>query len=212
MFPAATLPDAKAKEISQALHEHRYLQNVSYSRDSMPSAVAIKHYYVQLKESRSDLDFDEVGLGVFSQNNEDGILLFIFAVIGMASKRCVEIGCDLTGSTVGIPEGNSINLIANFGFDGLIVDIDATKIGAIRHYFSQSLTTKHFHVPVQAGSSALYYSPTLLAQKVTPENVNDILETAGFAGDIDLLSIDVDGADLSIWESVAVISPRVVIV
>lgn len=211
MFPPAVLPKSTINDISQSLHEHRYLQNQSYSRDCLPSAISIKQYYVQLKESKSNLDFDEVGVSVFSQNNEDGILLFIFSVIGMYSKRCIEIGCDLTGSTIGVPEGNSINLIANFNYDGLIIDIDPAKIGAIRHYFSQSLTTKHFHRPEHQEMPASYYSPVLVAQQVTSENVNDIFVAAGFTGDIDLLSIDVDGADLSIWKSVSVIKPRVVV-
>ena len=212
MFPAATLPDTTGKELSQALVESRYLQNPSYSRDSLPSAVAVKQYYLQLKESRSALDFDEVGVSVFSQNNEDGILLFIFAVIGMASKRSIEIGCDLTGSTIGIPEGNSVNLIMNFGFDGLIIDIDPGKTGPLRHYFSQALATKHFHAPARDGVSASYYTPALVAHEVTPGNVDELVRGAGFLGDIDLLSIDVDGADLAIWRAVTAVTPRVVII
>jgi hypothetical protein len=47
---------------------------------------------------------------------------------------------------------------------------------------------------------------------VTRDNVNGLIEKVGIAGDIDLLSIDVDGMDYWIWDAVAVISPRVVII
>lgn len=31
------------------------------------------------------------GLGVFSQNDEDGLLLFIYWIIGFTSKACIDL-------------------------------------------------------------------------------------------------------------------------
>jgi hypothetical protein len=198
--------------MSRITTESRYLQNQSYSRDFLPHALNVKQYYLNLKQMRDNVDFEEIGVSIFSQNNEDGILLYLVSQIGMASKRSIEVGCDLTGSTVGIPEGNSINLIVNFGFDGLIIDIDKSKTDAIRHFFAQCLSTKHFHRPATDKNPASYYSPALECQKVTAENINNIFETAGFVGEIDLLSIDTDGADVKMWQAVDVVTPRVVMV
>jgi hypothetical protein len=52
---------------------------------------------------------------------------------------------------------------------------------------------------------------TSLASWVTRENVNDLISTAGLTGEIDLLSVDVDGVDYWLWDAVDVVSPRVVI-
>jgi hypothetical protein len=194
------------------IFEHRRQQNRSFSRDNLPSAVAVKQYYLQLRASSGPLDFDEVGLSVFSQNNEDGILMYIFSIIGMKSRRCIEIGCDLSASTVGIPEGNTINLICNFGFDGLVVDIDPAKTGAIRHFFARHLSTMHYHSPATPNRPAGYFSPVLVTQEVTTDNINATFEDAGFSGEVDLLSIDVDGADVAMWRAVDVVSPRVIMI
>lgn len=203
---------AQMTHLLEGLFEHRRLQNRAFSRDNLPSALAVKQYYLQLKASTQVFDFDEIGLSVFSQNNEDGILMYIFSRIGMKSKRCIEIGCDLSHSTVGIPEGNTVNLITNFAFDGLIVDIDPAKIAAIRHFFAQSLSTKHLHAPANLGAPARYFSPALVDREVTVDNINAVFGDAGFAGEIDLLSIDVDGADILMWEAIDIVSPRVVMI
>lgn len=205
--------DDPSKELMQKLMlEQRYLQNQLYSRDQMATSITVKQYYLQLKHLNGVHDFDEIGASIFSQNNEDGILLSIFSKIGMPLKRSIEIGCDLTGSTIGVPEGNSINLIVNFSFDGLIIDIDADKISAIRHFFSQALNTKHLHSPKGGYSSEVYFSPRLLPLEVSRNNVNDLILSSNFFGEIDLLSIDVDGDDVAIWKSITVASPRVVVV
>ena len=47
-------------------------------------------------------------------------------------------------------------------------------------------------------------------QRVTREGVNGLLETYGFTGELDLLSIDIDGMDYWVWEAVTACSPRVV--
>jgi hypothetical protein len=198
--------------ISKVAVESRYLQNQAYSRDFLPHALSVKQYYLQLKQISNGVDFEEIGLSIFSQNNEDGILLYLFSQIGMTSKRSIEIGCDLTGSTVGIPEGNSINLIVNFGFDGLIVDIDKSKTDAIRHFFAQCLSTKHFHRPASDTRPAGNYSPGIECRQVSADNINDIFAKAGFVGEVDLLSIDTDGADVKMWQSVDVVTPRIVMV
>lgn len=47
---------------------------------------------------------------------------------------------------------------------------------------------------------------------ITRENVNEIVERAGFSGSIDLLSLDLDGNDYWIWEALTVVNPRVVVI
>ena len=46
---------------------------------------------------------------------------------------------------------------------------------------------------------------------ITKENINSLFSDADFTGEIDLLSIDIDGNDLYVWEAINVVNPRVVI-
>ena len=47
---------------------------------------------------------------------------------------------------------------------------------------------------------------------VTPATVNDVVASAGFSGEIDFLSIDIDGNDYWVWEALTVVEPRVVVI
>lgn len=58
--------------------------------------------------------FEDTGFSVYSQNDEDGLLLYIFSLIGSTNKMCVDVGA---GSPYG---GNTANLILNWGWGGAI--------------------------------------------------------------------------------------------
>jgi hypothetical protein len=47
---------------------------------------------------------------------------------------------------------------------------------------------------------------------VTAENINELLSRAGFTGEIDLLSIDIDFNDYWVWKAVEAARPRVVVI
>jgi len=47
---------------------------------------------------------------------------------------------------------------------------------------------------------------------VNRENVNQLIESAGFKGEIGLLSIDIDGNDYWVWDAISVVDPKVVII
>lgn len=119
-----------------------------------------------------------------SQNEEDGLLLALFKRIGVTDRRCVEIGCGLNG-------GNSGFLVQECGWHGLMVDASRAKISAIKTRFAGHAVNTE-------------------TCRVTRENVNGLLERHGFTGEIDLLSLDIDGNDFWVWEAIAACTPRVV--
>ncbi len=118
----------------------------------------------------------DTGFRVFSQFEEDGLLLFIFSVIGMDNKIFVEIGSD-----DGI-NSNSANLFFNFGWHGLFIDGNSKSIKRGQKFYN-----KYPHT--------WFYNPTFLCAKVYKENVNELIENAGYKGEIGFLSIDIDGFD-----------------
>lgn len=135
----------------------------------------------------------ETGFRVFSQFEEDGKLLFIFSVIGMTNKSFVEIGSD-----DGV-NSNSANLYFNFGWHGLFIDGNKNSINRGKKFFS-----KYPH--------PWYYKPKFICAKVTRENINDLISSSGYNGEIGLLSIDIDGNDYWIWDAITTIDPQVVII
>jgi hypothetical protein len=63
--------------------------------------------------------FQDVGFKAYSQVDDDGVLLYIFSLIGTSDKRCVEICAGM-----GI-EWNTANMIINYFRTRLLIDGDA---------------------------------------------------------------------------------------
>jgi len=149
--------------------------------------------YQELLRQNSPLPkFEDVEFRAFSQNGEDGILLYIFSLIGTTNKRLVDIGC---GSGI---ISNSANLIINHGWTGLLIDGNEDNIRLGREFYSKCPDTR-------------VWPPTLLHAWVTKDNINSLLSAYSFEGEIDLLSLDIDGIDYWIWQAIELISPRVVV-
>jgi hypothetical protein len=55
------------------------------------------------------------------------------------------------------------------------------------------------------------YDLTARSAFITRENINDLIEAAGFGGEIGLLSIDLDGNDYWVWEAIHTVRPIICI-
>jgi hypothetical protein len=150
-------------------------------------------HYKELSKKNELPSISETGFRVFSQFEEDGKLLFIFSVIGMENKIFVEIGSD-----DGV-NSNSANLYFNFGWYGLFIDGNPRSIKRGKKFFG-----KYPH--------PWHYRPTFVNAMVKRENINELIEKAGFKGEVGLLSIDIDGNDYWIWDAITVIQPKVVVI
>jgi len=47
---------------------------------------------------------------------------------------------------------------------------------------------------------------------ITRDNINALLLEDGFTGEVGILSVDIDGNDYWVWESISVVQPWIVIV
>lgn len=137
-------------------------------------------------------DLSETGFRVHSQFEEDGLLLYIFSVIGTNTKKSVEIG------TSDGRECNTSNFILYHGWKGLLIDGSEEMMNQGRKFFA-------------AHPNAVLNEPRLVNSWITRDNINDTIRNNGFEGEIDLLSIDIDGVDYYILERLNCIDPRVVI-
>lgn len=149
--------------------------------------------YRDLASQGKHLGFDEVDFVNYSQTGEDGILLYIFSIIGTTNKYCAEF-CAGDGL-----QCNSANLIINHGWHGLLCDGDSANVEKGVEFYKSHPNT--FLIP-----------PHFIQRWINAENINDILLESGFKGEIDLLSIDVDGVDYWLWNALEVSSPRVIVV
>lgn len=180
------------KKIAQRGREFAH-QTLAAIPDPIPQ-LQLKFTCQSLMKSGSHLPpLSEVGFKAFSQTDEDGILLYIFAIIGSGSKKSVEL---CAGNGI---ECNSANLIINHGWHGLLVDGNADLVNSGLAYYEKSRHT-------------CVFPPALVHSWVTRDNVNSILAEHGFTGEIGLLSIDMDGVDYWIWDAINCIDPQVVVV
>lgn len=160
--------------------------------------IAQRQIFLEYRKNRDvplgmAMSFRDAGFRVYSQVDEDGLLLYLFSLIGFTNRTLVDIA-------FATPEGaNTTNLLCNWGFNGLLLEGDAAKVEKGREFFKDNPDT--FIVP-----------PTILQKWVTVENFNSILLANGISGEIDLFSLDVDGNDYWIWDKLTAIHPRVVIV
>jgi len=126
---------------------------------------------------------------VYSQNGEDGIIAEIFRRIGTTNKTFVEFG---VGDGL---QNNTRFLLQQGDWHGLWIE-----------------GSHEFCCTIQE-NCALYIKTRRLVLKesfITRDNI-DTLISESFSGDIDLLSIDIDGNDLHIWNAIKSIHPRVLI-
>src|SRR6266478_3639226 len=92
-------------------------------------------------------------------------------------------------------EANTRLLLLNDNWSGLVMDGSEHYVSCIR---SEQIYWRHDF--------------TALARFITRENINSIIESAGFGERIGILSVDVDGNDYWIWEAITSVDPAVVIV
>ena len=115
---------------------------------------------------------------ITSQNNEDGIIEYIFSKIPN-NKFFVELGFDFF-------ECNSLNLIKN-GWDGILIDADedrCIKIERCLKFFYPKNKVK------------------ILNEKINRENINKLISSNINHEQIDFLSIDIDGNDYWVLEKI----------
>ena len=121
-----------------------------------------------------------------SQNEEDGIIHAIFDTVGDGSRRFVEIGAGTNG-------GNSGFLASECGWSGMMLEASSRRTDRLKMRFGPM-------------------GVACLTDWAACENINDLILENGCEGEIDLLSIDIDGNDYWIWEAITACSPRLVII
>jgi hypothetical protein len=133
-------------------------------------------------------ELKRAGFGVFSKDDEDGIVQFLISHVEIKHRTFIEFGVE------NYEESNTRFLLMNDDWQGLVMDGSEENVEFIK-------------------SDRIYYRFDLQAQSafITRDNVNDLIRRSGFDEDLGLLSIDIDGNDYWIWEAIDSVRPRIVI-
>jgi hypothetical protein len=137
---------------------------VAATRATRESQILLKLAYQQKKAEGGVLPgLDDVEFRAYSQNGEDGILWYIFSVIGTTNKKCVEI---CAGDGV---QSNTANLIVNPGWNGLLLDGDEKNVTRGKAFYAQHADTVN-------------QPPRFVHAWIDTENVNQLITTGGCGG------------------------------
>lgn len=184
------------------LSDFAYLTHPLFNSNVLANQLAQKQilnqYLSMRKAGLLPLPINQVGWRAFSQFDEDGILLYIFSIIGSTNRLAVEIGADCESDFFGFPESNTTNLLVNHDWQGLIIDASGRNIKKLQRFFRNCRNTT-------------YQPPLLLQALVDRQNINRLIKKAGFSGEIDLFSLDVDSNDYWLFQALEVIKPRVLV-
>lgn len=125
---------------------------------------------------------------VFSQWGEDGILQAIIRTVDPVSKVFIEFGVQ------NYCESNTRFLLVNNNWSGLVIDGSLDNIAYIKN-------------------DPIYWRYNLKAecQFIDRDNINSIFLRNGVQGEIGLLSVDIDGNDYWVWQSIDSVRPAIVV-
>ena len=131
----------------------------------------------------------DFGYNKYSQHGEDGIVAKLFELIGAKSKLCIEFG-----AWDGLYLSNTANLWTN-GWKAVLIE------GNPRRWEILKENTK--------GSDCVCIKAYVAREG--PNSLESLLRRAGVDFEVDLLSIDIDGDDYHVLDSLDTLKPRIII-
>ncbi len=132
------------------------------------------------------------GRNVTSEHGEDGILEKIFEIIGEGNKWCVELG-----ALNGVHGSNVWHLIKDLGWSAVLIEADKTYFEKLEQEYTGIKNAYCINAfVIFEGAQSL---DTILAGTHLPHN-------------FDLFSLDVDGNDYHLWDSLKTFRPRMMLV
>lgn len=125
---------------------------------------------------------------VYSQWGEDGIIDHLVTRVTVTSRSFVEFGVE------NYVEANTLFLLKHRNWRGLVIDGSEENIATVKR-------------------SAEFWRHDLRAECsfITRDNINSIITRHGLKGELGLLSVDIDGNDYWVWESIDCVNPCIVV-
>lgn len=145
-----------------------------------------------MNPSPNNSDLLAYGNNVTSEHGEDGVIKRIFEIIGTESRSCVELG-----ALNGVHGSNVWQLIKKQGWGGVLIEADQTYFEKLQKEFAGVSGVECVNAFVSfEGSQSL---DNIFAQTKLPK-------------EFDLFSLDIDGNEYHLWDSLKEYSPSVMVV
>ncbi|GGI54435.1 hypothetical protein [Oxalicibacterium solurbis] len=132
--------------------------------------------------------FSDYEYQVSSQWGEDGLIQYLIRNVKVGSPIFIEFGVE------NYTESNTRFLLTNNNWSGLVIDGSPENIQYIK-------------------DDPIYWRHNLKAECafIDKDNINELFAKNGIAGEIGLLSVDIDGNDYWVWEAIDSVNPAIVI-
>ena len=140
--------------------------------------------------------FQKYRKNIFSQNGEDGVVLEILKRLNTKDKNrwCCEFG-----AWDGIHGSNTFNLVKNFNYKAVYIEGDRSR------YNDLVYTVKKYKKIIPFNC--------FVSHKIGSNNTLDkILNKTEIKKNFEVLSIDIDSYDLSVWKSLKKYRPKIVVI
>jgi hypothetical protein len=181
------LPKIFAKMAKKVMH-------LNISDQVLYNQAEIKHLIAKVLNNQIQArgllkSIQEAEYKVYSQFGDDGIIQYLIHNTKIKNPLFIEFGVE------NYIEANTRYLLINNNWTGLVIDCNQKHIEYIKRddiYWKYDLTAIHAFV--------------------TKDNINSIIAENGYAGEIGLISIDIDGNDYWVWDSINVVEPVIVVI
>lgn len=178
----------KAPALARVLRKARAQTPAQVSRSEETTRLLLGRY-LSMNQPDSPRTLHEVEFKVFSQFGDDGIIQYLVRRLGEVPATFVEFGVE------DYTESNTRFLLRNDNWSGLVLDgseLNVRDIKSLPEFWQHDLTA--------------------VDAFITRDNINTLIGSHGFTGEIGLLSIDIDGNDYWVWEAIDVVDPVIVVV
>jgi hypothetical protein len=168
---------------------NRLYSSHKFSKEIESVKILLGNIISENNKKKNESNISSYEFSIFSQWGDDGIIDYLINNLDIKNKSFIEFGVqDYT-------ECNTKFLLMNKNWKGLIIDEAENLINKIKN-------------------SDIYWRFDLTAIKsfITKNNINNIFKDNNFVGPIGLLSIDIDGNDYWIWDSINSVDPEIVII
>jgi len=144
------------------------------------------------KKLMSNINLLSSNNDITSEHGEDGVVEKIFEIIGEGDKWCVDLG-----ALNGVHGSNVWNLIKKQGWSGVLIEADQT-------YFEK--LEKEY-----AGIDRAHCINAFVSFE-GEKSLDNIFASTSLPKTFDLFSLDIDGNEYHLWESLNDYRPRVMLV
>lgn len=145
-----------------------------------------------MNPSPHNTDLLAYGGNVTSEHGEDGVIKRIFEIIGTRSRTCVELGA-LNGT-----HGSNVwQLIKKEGWSGTLIEADRTYFEKLQKEFAETPAAECVNAFVSFEG---------------PQSLDNIFAQTKLPKEFDLFSLDIDGNEYHVWDSLVEYRPRVMLV